>query len=218
VGDFELSRTDDNGIDFEFSVRSEAGLHGIELNGSTTWSSILVGQGPGDVGLAGNLSVGRFAGGAIDFSVSGLVHLDGAPAVEFASSHELEQRVDFEDGFVSTVRTRTSVEDGVVVAIPDVTLGGNLPPIASIKLAPNPWEPGAQIRFQLSHAAEGIIRVHAVDGRVVRRIADGVFEAGEHFIAYDGKDDEGKDLPNGGYFIRLDASNVQAAGKLIITR
>jgi len=218
VGDFELTRTDDNGIDLDFSVRSDAGLHDIELTGSTTWNGFLVGQGPGDVGLAGNLSIGQFTGGAIDFSVSGLIHLDGAPTAEFELSHEWEQRVDFEDGFASSVRTRTLVEDGVVVAIPDVTLGENLPPIASIKLAPNPWESGAQIRFQLSHPAEGVIRVHAVDGRVVRRIAEGVFEAGEHVIAYDGTDDEGKDLPNGGYFIRLDASNVQAAGKLIITR
>ncbi|MEZ4652595.1 MAG: FlgD immunoglobulin-like domain containing protein, partial [Candidatus Eisenbacteria bacterium] len=117
-----------------------------------------------------------------------------------------------------TLHTRTSVEDAQIVEVPEGSLGDNPPPLALVHAQPNPWQPGGRIAFELSHEASGWVRVYSSEGRMVREIADGRFEPGLHEIAFDGRDANGRELPAGGYFLRLQTDAVQAAGRLIIVR
>ena len=46
----------------------------------------------------------------------------------------------------------------------------------------------------------------------------GRFDTGQHEYAFDGKDDQGRKLALGGYFIRFETDKVQVAGKLLVTK
>jgi hypothetical protein len=47
---------------------------------------------------------------------------------------------------------------------------------------------------------------------------DGVLAAGSHVAAFDGRNDAGRDLASGTYFLRLTADGETTAGKLNLVR
>jgi len=57
-----------------------------------------------------------------------------------------------------------------------------------------------------------------VSGARVRSLADRMLPAGEHHIAWDGKNDSGRALASGAYFYRLEADREVQAKKLILLR
>ena len=68
----------------------------------------------------------------------------------------------------------------------------------------------AETIFQLA-AESGRVSVHVVakDGAVIRMIEAGSLKAGEHVVAWDGKDDKGNAAPEGDYTIEIDAFDTQ---------
>lgn len=68
---------------------------------------------------------------------------------------------------------------------------------------PNPFNPKADIRFELSEASRAVLEVYDIAGRRLRTLADKHFEAGTHLESWRGFDDNGRALPSGVYFIRL---------------
>ncbi len=71
--------------------------------------------------------------------------------------------------------------------------------------APNPAAGSIRIEFALPRAGAVDVRVLAVDGREVARLAAGVWAAGPHDVAWTGHDLEGRATPSGIYFVRLAA-------------
>jgi hypothetical protein len=69
-----------------------------------------------------------------------------------------------------------------------------------LKATPNPAAPSTRISFMLPRSAEVSVTVRDVGGRVVRRLASGWSEAGEHEVAWDGRDDSGRPCSAGLYF------------------
>ena len=53
---------------------------------------------------------------------------------------------------------------------------------------------------------------------MVREITSGAYRQGEYEVPFDGLDSQGRELPNGGYFLELQANNVNAAAKLFVVR
>jgi hypothetical protein len=71
---------------------------------------------------------------------------------------------------------------------------------------PNPFNPQVRVDFDLPHADRVDLRVHDVSGRVVCQLAGGVvLAAGRYAATWDGRDAEGRDMPSGVYFLRLQA-------------
>lgn len=69
---------------------------------------------------------------------------------------------------------------------------------------PNPSYPRTTIAFELPSAAVVTLRIHDVGGRLVRTLAAGVLmAAGHHDRLWDGRDDNGDDVPPGMYLVRL---------------
>jgi hypothetical protein len=68
---------------------------------------------------------------------------------------------------------------------------------------PNPFNPITRVQFTLDRSAQVSLRVFDVQGRVVRTLLDSYLSSGPRVIAWDGRDDRGRQLPSGTYFLRL---------------
>lgn len=83
---------------------------------------------------------------------------------------------------------------------------------------PNPFNPRTTIRFAVPAQQHARLDVHAVDGRLVRRLLDGRVGAGVHDVTWDGRDDAGREVASGVYFHRLSSGGQVRAGKMILAR
>ncbi len=68
---------------------------------------------------------------------------------------------------------------------------------------PNPAGGATTWRFTLPAAAEVNLSVYDVRGRLVRQLSSGLREAGEHAVAWNGRDAGGRDVAAGTYFGKL---------------
>jgi hypothetical protein len=86
--------------------------------------------------------------------------------------------------------------------------------------APNPLVAGegGLLRFVLPAAGPVTIEAWDATGRKVARVFDGAREAGPSSVAWDGRDDAGRALPRGLYFLRLSAAGERRETKVVIAR
>ncbi len=90
----------------------------------------------------------------------------------------------------------------------NVTAAPLAPPVFAsrlLKTFPNPFNPEATIRFELARDTQVTLRAYDVRGRAVRTILSGYLAAGPREVRWDGRDDNGRSLPSGTYFLRLQA-------------
>lgn len=87
------------------------------------------------------------------------------------------------------------------------------------KPSPNPLCDRTLIEYYLPERAEVTLSVFDVTGRCVHILAQGDCQAGTHTLGWDGRDKDGRCLPGGIYFYRLDMSaGPDVYGKLVILR
>lgn len=85
--------------------------------------------------------------------------------------------------------------------------------------APNPFNPRTLLRFEIVRGARVRLRIFGVDGSLVRTLTDQAYPAGEHRLYWDGRNDRGRDVGSGAYFVSLDADGaVTPARKVILLR
>jgi predicted lipoprotein with Yx(FWY)xxD motif len=102
---------------------------------------------------------------------------------------------------------------GSPTAVSDLSSGE---PLAALRNHPNPFRGATVLRALVPAASALRVTIHDVTGRRVREI--GVAQAGPVAeVAFDGRDDRGRQLPSGTYFWRVDASGTPA-GKMVIVR
>lgn len=82
---------------------------------------------------------------------------------------------------------------------------------------PNPASGRALVRFVLPRAGAATVAVADASGRVVRALAAGQLPAGEFSLVWDGRDDQGKEVPAGLYYVRL-SGIATATARLAIIR
>ncbi len=90
----------------------------------------------------------------------------------------------------------------------NVTAAPLAPPVFASRLLrtfPNPFNPEATIRFELARDTQVTLRAYDVQGRAVRTLLSGYLAAGPREVRWDGRDDNGRTLPSGTYFLRLKA-------------
>jgi hypothetical protein len=76
-------------------------------------------------------------------------------------------------------------------------------PGISLRAVPNPFSGVTEVRFTLPTAGEVELCVYDIAGRQIRKLADGVRSAGPHAIRWDGRDQGGRSMSRGVFFIRL---------------
>ncbi len=80
-----------------------------------------------------------------------------------------------------------------------------VPPRALTAGAPNPFASRTRFAFALERAGAVRVRVFDVAGRRVRTLLDAVSSpAGEGAVTWDGRDDGGRDVPDGVYLVRFE--------------
>ncbi len=71
-------------------------------------------------------------------------------------------------------------------------------------ISPNPFRERATISFRLAEPASIGARVYDAEGRLRRSLAEGrALAAGERALTWDGRDDAGREVPTGAYFVEL---------------
>lgn len=83
-------------------------------------------------------------------------------------------------------------------------------------LVPSPTSGATTIAFTLPSQSEVSVRIYDVSGRMIRKLANGVVEAGKHILHWDGLDEKGCNAAGGLYFCRLVSGGQSRARTLII--
>jgi hypothetical protein len=83
---------------------------------------------------------------------------------------------------------------------------------------PNPFTPGTSIAFGIPETQHVRVTIFDVRGRLVRTLADGVFEAGPHDVPWDGTNSAGEPLGSGVYFYRLEAGDRTHDGRMVLLK
>jgi hypothetical protein len=85
--------------------------------------------------------------------------------------------------------------------------------------SPNPFNPSTAIRFGLPQATAVDLSVHDAAGRrVATLIAGETLAAGYHDLDWRGRDDRGRPLASGVYFLRLEAGAQRLSRKMILLK
>jgi hypothetical protein len=84
--------------------------------------------------------------------------------------------------------------------------------------APNPFNPSTSIAYSVGARADVVLEIYDVAGALVRRIEEGVRDAGEYAVEWDGRDDAGNVVGTGVYFYRLDGINGVAPKKMVLLK
>lgn len=84
--------------------------------------------------------------------------------------------------------------------------------------SPNPFNPSTRIRYHLQKAAEVNLAVYDLQGRLIRTLASGRQNAGEHLQTWDGRDENGSSVASGVYICVLNASGRIATQKMTLLK
>ena len=102
-----------------------------------------------------------------------------------------------EDGATANVSVAVNVTGALDVA------AGVVPRARLWPARPSPFELSTTIVFALPSRSAVSLRIHDVRGALVRTLAGGELEAGEHAVVWDGLGDDGRPAQPGIYFCRL---------------
>jgi hypothetical protein len=100
----------------------------------------------------------------------------------------------------------------------DVQAPGPPQELALSAPAPNPLRGSTTLRLALPRAARVSLAVYDQQGRRVRTLAAGTRPAGEHAIVWDGRDESGRAVASGIYFVRCDAEGRAFTRRLAAVR
>ena len=76
----------------------------------------------------------------------------------------------------------------------------------------------AQLAFSLPRTGDVNLQVFGIDGGLVRTLAGGRHQPGEHRVSWDGRDASGNHLASGVYFVRLQGLGQEASRRLVVLR
>jgi hypothetical protein len=83
---------------------------------------------------------------------------------------------------------------------------------------PNPFNPSTAVTFEIARSTRVTAAVYDPLGRLVRRLADGVYQTGRHVLRWDGTDVEGERVASGVYFVKLNTPSSSATVKLTVLK
>ena len=96
-----------------------------------------------------------------------------------------------------------------------------VPAVGALRLLPcypNPFNPRTTVRFDLPEAGRVLLELYDSRGRLVRRLQDEACLAGYHEVVWEGRDQQGRQVPSGVYFSRLAFGGEQRSGTLTLVR
>lgn len=96
----------------------------------------------------------------------------------------------------------------------------DVPPVVDhlAQNVPNPFNPTTRIRFALRASGPVDLRIFDLRGALVRTLASGRFEAGDHECTWNGLTDAGRTAPSGIYVYRLRTTAGDIARRMTLLR
>ena len=99
-----------------------------------------------------------------------------------------------------------------MVALPNL-------PLVVHGVFPNPIQSEGVIRFSIAKPHDVIVRIYDLSGRMIRNLGASELAAGNHYAAWNGKDDQGQNVSSGIYFARVTAgASLEKTAKLLVAR
>lgn len=88
----------------------------------------------------------------------------------------------------------------------------------STAVFPNPFNPTLDIAFSCPKRGAVTVDIYDLRGRLVQRIADGVFNRGTHEVQWRGTHSDGSPAPSGVYFVRMNVVGSTATRKVVLAK
>ena len=111
--------------------------------------------------------------------------------------------------------------DGRILLRPGIVTGVGMLPVRRGKLqqnAPNPFNPGTRIDFQLLTPEKVRLAVYDIRGRLVRVLFDAPLPAGDAAVRWDGTDRLNRPVQSGIYIYRLETPSFSESRKMTLVR
>jgi len=83
---------------------------------------------------------------------------------------------------------------------------------------PNPFNPATTVSFELTEPSRVSLRVYDTRGALVRTLRDEALSAGKYDTRWNGRDDSGRAVATGIYFVRLVAGHRSETMKLVLLK
>ncbi|MCK4329344.1 T9SS type A sorting domain-containing protein [candidate division WOR-3 bacterium] len=83
---------------------------------------------------------------------------------------------------------------------------------------PNPFKFETIIQYYLTAKSSVNIAVYDITGKLVRTLAQDIYDAGYHQITWDARDDKGYEIAGGVYFCKLQTGNIVTTKKMVVIR
>jgi len=83
---------------------------------------------------------------------------------------------------------------------------------------PNPFNASTIISFNLPEPAPVVLEIYNLSGQLLRTIVEGMGQAGNNQIIWDGLDEEGKGISSGIYFYKLNAGEWSQTRRMLLMR
>lgn len=145
-----------------------------------------------------------------------------SPCIDVGSNAAVTQDVDYDgnqrifdgDGNMSAVVDMGPFEYGSssAVGIGDDPAAG---PGTLLRVWPNPFRARSTVSFRLSAAGRARVAVLDVSGRRLAVLLDAPLDAGEHRVAWTGRDAAGREAPAGVYFVRVATPDGAATARVL---
>jgi hypothetical protein len=91
-------------------------------------------------------------------------------------------------------------------------------PVALHTAVPNPFNPRTELRYSLAEASDIVLSIYDVAGRHVQTLVAGPRPAGAGSVIWDGRDNHGREVGSGAYFVRLRTELGEARKKVMLIR
>lgn len=93
-----------------------------------------------------------------------------------------------------------------------------LPIMGDLTVQPNPFNPHTTLHYELTAPTAVELALFDIQGRRVTILQNEVVPAGPHSVAWDGRDEQGRDMSGGIYFARLVVANQVTTKRLVLVR
>jgi hypothetical protein len=120
---------------------------------------------------------------------------------------------------IGALKARDAVNRNVEVATSVLHTAPAAPTVTALEAAyPNPFRDATHLALSLARAGQMSVVVFGVDGRAVRTLAGGRWEPGVYRLDWDGRDDDGRPVAAGVYFVRMTTAHATTTRRVALVR
>lgn len=225
----------------EYIIQSNDGSTFVALDPNDSYAEVWTFTGnPEDIALNTHYFYFRFKGfhtmeAGTRHAMIGFEYYDPSDVQHFGllfynvASNRLDWRID-DYGYQRRIVLNTGLEDLVLrnringsleiwgIGDASAAVHALAPTLRLDQNHPNPFNPVTTISFAIDTRMNADLEIHDVKGRLVHSRNLGVLNPGEHQYAWEGREDNGRQVASGVYFCTISAGDKQQSRKMTLVR